>query len=88
MDAKPGKVPKSAKHPNLTGGSRKGKPNKLTSDVKGMILESLAKAGGAEYLLKQSETNPGAYMALVGKVLPLTLAGDPESPLTVIQWQK
>ena len=50
MDAKPGKVPKSAAHPNLTGGSRKGKPNKLTGDVKAMILEALDRAGGASYL--------------------------------------
>lgn len=33
------KLPASAgKHPNLTGGSRKGKPNKITADVKAMIL--------------------------------------------------
>lgn len=33
------------------GGSRKGKPNKLTADVKAMILAALDKAGGTQYLL-------------------------------------
>jgi hypothetical protein len=33
------KLPVTAgKNPNLTGGSRKGKPNKITADVKAMIL--------------------------------------------------
>lgn len=32
-------------------GRPKGVPNKLTSDVKAMILAALDKAGGAEYLL-------------------------------------
>lgn len=64
-----------------TGGRAKGTTNKLTADVKAMVLEALDKAGGVAYLLKQAQTNPNAFMTLVGKVLPLTLAGDPEHPL-------
>ena len=79
----PGKVPKSAKHPNLKGGSRKGSPNKLNGDVKAMILAALDKAGGADYLLSQSESNPTAFMTLVGKVLPMTVAGDTTAPLVL-----
>ena len=63
------------------GGSRKGRPNKLTADVKGMILAALDKAGGVDYLLEQSQKNPAAFMTLVGKVLPTTLASDPDSPV-------
>lgn len=71
-----GKVPKSAgRSPNLKGGSRKGIPNKLTADVKGMILTALDKAGGADYLLAQSAANPAAFMTLVGKVLPKEITG-------------
>lgn len=82
MIVKPGKVPASAgKNPNLKGGSRKGIPNKLTSDVKAMILAALDKAGGADYLLEQSKSNPTAFLTLVGKVLPMTIAGDPANPL-------
>ena len=63
------------------GGSRKGRPNKLTADVKGMILAALDKAGGVEYLLEQSQKNPAAFMTLVGKVLPTTIAGDKDNPV-------
>lgn len=49
---KPDKVTKSVtKNPNLKGGSRKGIPNKVTADVKAMILAALQDAGGANYLL-------------------------------------
>lgn len=62
-------------------GRKKGVPNKLTSDVKAMILAALDKAGGADYLLQQAQTNPTAFMTLVGKVLPMTVVGDPNNPL-------
>lgn len=79
---KTGKVtPSAEKNPNLKGGSRKGIPNKINSDIKAMILAALDKAGGADYLLAQSESNPTAFLTLVGKVLPMTLAGDPDHPL-------
>ncbi len=66
-------------------GRKKGVPNKFTADVKAMVLEALTKAGGVEYLLKQSEANATAFLTLVGKVLPLTVAGDKDNPLNVIQ---
>jgi hypothetical protein len=81
MDAKPDKVTVNAEYPNLKGGSRKGIPNKLTKDVKAMILAALDKAGGSEYLFTQATANPSAFMTLVGKVLPLTVAGDKDNPL-------
>lgn len=88
MGTKPDKLPASAgKHPNLTGGSRKGKPNKITADVKAMILQALSDAGGSGYLLEQAKANPGAFLTLVGKVLPMTLAGDKDAPLTGITVQ-
>lgn len=66
------------------GGRKKGTPNKLTGDVKAMVLAALDKAGGAEYLYKQSLVNPTAFMTLIGKVLPLTLSGDPANPLNTL----
>jgi hypothetical protein len=56
---------------NLTGGSRKGVPNKTTVAVKDMILEALSSVGGAAYLARQAEENPPAFMTLVGKLVPL-----------------
>jgi len=62
-------------------GRPKGSQNKLTADVKAMILAALDKAGGADYLLLQAQTNPNAFLTLVGKVLPMTVAGDPANPV-------
>lgn len=67
-----------------TGGRAKGVTNKVTADVKAMILTALDKAGGAAYLLQQAQTNPNAFLTLVGKVLPMTVAGDPTNPLAVV----
>lgn len=49
-----------------------------------MILSALDRAGGAQYLLEQSASNPSAFMTLLGKVLPTTLAGDPKNPLPLV----
>lgn len=65
-------------------GRKKGVPNKLTGDVKAMILEALENKGGVSYLEKQADANPVAFMTLVGKVLPLTVQGDPEQPLSIV----
>lgn len=65
-------------------GRPKGVQNKLTADVKAMILTALDNAGGADYLLQQAQTNPNAFLTLVGKVLPMTVAGDPSNPLAVV----
>lgn len=66
-----------------TGGRAKGTTNKLTADVKAMVLEALDKAGGVSYLLTQAQSNPNAFLTLVGKVLPMQLQGDPDAPLTI-----
>jgi len=64
-----------------TGGRKKGTPNKMTGQLKEMILTALDTAGGVGYLVEQSEKNPTAFLTLVGKVLPMTVQGDPENPL-------
>lgn len=69
---------------NAGKGRPKGSPNKVTADVKAMILAALDKAGGTAYLLQQAQTNPNAFLTLVGKVLPMTVAGDPSNPLAVV----
>jgi len=72
------------------GGSRKGIPNKVTAELKDMILGALDGAGGVAYLQKQAEESPAAFMALVGRVLPLTIkgAGDQGEHRFVVTWQK
>ena len=70
---------------NAGKGRPKGSPNKITADLKRAILEAAEAAGGeggtAGYLTRQADENPAAFMTLLGKVLPTTLAGDPENPL-------
>lgn len=57
-------------------GRPKGVVNKNTAALKDMILSALNGAGGVSYLQTQAAENPTAFMTLVGKVLPLQVAGD------------
>jgi hypothetical protein len=65
-------------------GRPKGVPNKNTTLLKDMILQALSDAGGPDYLKKQANKNPTAFLTLVGKVLPMQLQGDAENPLTFV----
>ena len=87
MATKPGTVPKTAvKRPQPKGGSRKGVPNKATKELKDMILGALDDAGGVKYLTERAKDprTASAFLTLVGKVLPLQVAGDASNPLTVV----
>ena len=66
-----------------TGGRAKGTPNRITGAVRDLILAALEGVGGQAYLERQAEENPAAFMTLLGKVLPLSVQGDPEAPLAV-----
>ena len=66
---------------NVGKGRTKGTPNKISAALKDMILGALDDAGGRAYLKDQALNNPTAFMTLIGKVLPTTIAGDPHSPL-------
>lgn len=55
---------------NAGKGRPKGSPNRLTADVKDMVLGALRQVGGQGYLAQQARENPAAFIALVGKLLP------------------
>jgi hypothetical protein len=61
-----------------TGGRKKGTPNKISGALKEAILEAAEQAGGERgivgYLVVQAHANPAAFMNLLGKVLPMTIA--------------
>lgn len=79
------KVVESArKPPNAGKGRKKGVPNKTTAALKDMILSALDNKGGVEYLERQADENPTAFLSLVGKVLPMTVTGEGGGPLQVI----
>lgn len=70
------------------GGRVKGTPNKDNAAIKAMIEQALTKAGGVDYLTRQADENPTAFMGLVGKVLPMQVNhGDHEGGKLVIAWQ-
>lgn len=69
------------------GGKKKGVPNKITTDLKEMILGALDKSGGQTYLQRQANENPTAFLTLIGKVLPLQVNGNMDGKLT-ITWEK
>ena len=77
-------VPRSAVKRNPPGGSRKGRPNKVTKALKEMIQDALTEVGGSDYLVKQAEENPTAFMTLLGRTLPKDLNLDAKGPVTVI----
>lgn len=71
---------------NAGKGRVKGVPNKTTKALKDMILQALANVGGEAYLASQAAKNPNAFLALVGRVLPLQVkdgGDDPRVPTVV-----
>ena len=80
--AQTSKVGTSRKRPK-TGGRAAGTPNKLTADIKSMVLGALAEVGGVAYLADTAATHPAAFLALVGRVLPLQIAGDANQLLII-----
>jgi hypothetical protein len=67
-------------------GRPKGQPNKTTQLLKDAILKAATDAGQgdmAAYLERQALENPGPFMALLGKVLPMQIAGDSENPIVI-----
>jgi len=70
------------------GGRKKGTPNKDNAAIKAMIEQALSQAGGVDYLTRQADENPTAFMGLVGKVLPMQVnhgdnTGGPLTGITV-----
>lgn len=68
-------------------GRPKGLPNKTTALLKDAILQAAQGAGGkggmVAYLTAQAAENPGPFLALLGKVLPLQVTGEGGADLTI-----
>ncbi|MCX5581478.1 hypothetical protein [Kaistia terrae] len=73
------------------GGKRDGagRPVGAVAPATALLKDAILKAGEAAgrdgglvgYLTAQAVANPGPFMSLLGKVLPMQIAGDPDAPL-------
>lgn len=76
---------------NAGKGRQVGSKNRTTAILKEAILEAAALCGEdgngkgetVGYLKSLAVNHPPAFAQLLGKVLPLTLQGDPEKPLVM-----
>lgn len=70
-----------------TGGRKAGTPNKVTAAAKDVISGAAEQLGGMGRLVawaKEDKANERIFWGTIyPKMLPLTLAGDPEKPLSV-----
>jgi len=66
-----------------TGGRQKGTPNKVTRELREMVLEALDCAGGVKYLTERANDprTASAFLSLVGKVLPMQITGSNGGPV-------
>ena len=73
--------------PPRSPGRPKGSPNKTTALLKDAILQAAERAGDKEgmigYLHTQAVANPGPFMGLLGKVLPMQVTGEGGGSLVV-----
>jgi hypothetical protein len=69
-------------------GRAKGVPTRSTQLLKDAILLAAEQAGGpgglVGYLKQQAHENPGPFLAMLGKVLPLQVTGANDGPLQII----
>lgn len=76
---------RGAKPGERRGGRQKGTPNKTTALLKDAVLKAAENAGGkgglVSYLQEQAISNPGPFLALLGKVLPMQVTGADGGPI-------
>ncbi len=92
MPADTKQVPAATKRkpPAAGKGRPKGSVNKTTALLKDAILKAAENAGnkiGSEglvsYLEDQAVQNPGPFMSLLGKVLPMQVTGENGGPIGI-----
>ena len=71
--------PKVGKNKGNAGKGRpKGSLNKSTAILKDAVLKAASEAGNGDivtYLARAAKENPGPFLALLGKIIPLQLSG-------------
>lgn len=71
------------------GGRAKGTPNKTTKAAKEVIAEAFDRIGGTAALVEWAKLNgdnrKAFYTIIWPKIIPLTVGGDADNPLTIIE---
>lgn len=83
--AGPGK-PGPAKGTKKTPGSgrKKGTKNKIPGAVREMALGALMELGGQDYLVKQGQEEPRAFIGMLSKMIPTAIEGADGSNLPLV----
>ncbi len=61
--------------PRNGAGRPKGSLDKGNALIREMIVQALDEVGGVEYLKATAESHPTAFLALIGKVMPVQVEG-------------
>ncbi|WP_208541803.1 hypothetical protein [Bartonella capreoli] len=77
--------------PNAGAGRVKGVPNKTTRILKEAVIKAAEQAGNKygnegliSYLERQAVKCPAAYLAFLGKILPLQVTGENDEAIKMI----
>ena len=54
----------------------KGAIGKLNKDMKDILHLAFERAGGVDYLVRQADAEPKAFMALIGRLVPAAVTVD------------
>lgn len=79
----------SKKSNSVRGGKRpgagrpKGSLDKGNALIREMIVQALDEAGGVEYLVNTAKSHQGAFLALIGKVMPVQVEGAGGGPVQI-----
>lgn len=80
-DSKPQLNVAKRRPPAAGRGRKKGELNKVTRNLKAAILQAFDKVGGVKWLVTLAESDPRAFAALLGRILPNEIRAEVESNL-------
>lgn len=62
-------------------GRPKGSLDKGNALIREMACQALSELGGVAYLARVAESHPAAFIALLGKILPIQVTGEGGGPV-------
>lgn len=69
-------------------GRPKGSLDKGNATIRELVVQALDGLGGVAYLENTARSHPAAFLGLLGKVMPVQLAGTPDEPIEMVfRWQ-